>query len=134
MNECISDAALLDRFVNHREEAAFVALVKRHGPLVLKVCRRILSDEHDIEDAFQATFLVLALKAAAISWDDSVGGWLHAVARRLALNTRNGASRRRNRERPMAALAASSYEGHLRPSLDEPYSWSDPLRRARAPR
>ncbi len=60
MSEPLSDAILLERFVSRREEAAFVALVERHGPLVQRVCRRVLHNEHDVEDVFQATFLILA--------------------------------------------------------------------------
>ena len=67
MPEQLSDAILLERFVSRREEAAFVALVERHGPLVQRVCRRILRNEHDVEDVFQATFLVLARRASGIS-------------------------------------------------------------------
>ena len=74
MPEQLSDAILLERFVSFREEAAFVALVERHGPLVQRICRRILRNEHDVEDVFQATFLVLARRAAGIPWRESVGG------------------------------------------------------------
>src|SRR5690348_2601329 len=74
------DGQLLDRFVNSREEAAFAALLRRHGPMVLHVCRRVLGRIHDAEDVFQATFLMLARKAGAIRKRDSVGCWLHGVA------------------------------------------------------
>ena len=84
MSEQLSDTMLLERFVSRREEAAFVAIVERHGPLVQRVCRRVLRNEHDIEDVFQATFLVLFRRASAIPWRESVGGWLGAVAHRLA--------------------------------------------------
>ena len=105
MSQQTTDATLLDRFVNHREEAAFAELVDRHGSLVMRVCRRFLRSEQDVEDVYQATFLVLARRAATISWDVSVAGWLHAVARRLALDTRGQVSRRRRRECPVAVLA-----------------------------
>ena len=78
MPEQLSDAILLERFVSFREEAAFVALVERYGPLVQRVCRRVLHNEHDVEDVFQATFLVLARRAGGIAWSESVGGWLGA--------------------------------------------------------
>jgi RNA polymerase sigma-70 factor (ECF subfamily) len=72
----ISDASLLERFTRHRDEAAFTELVKRHGPRVLKVCRRGLPSEHDVEEVYQATFFVLAHKAALVSWNQSVERWL----------------------------------------------------------
>ena len=102
-----TDAHLLDRFVREGEEAAFEALVVRHGPRVRAACRRILRDEHEAEDAVQATFLVLAGKAPGIAWDDSMGGWLHAVARRQALHARAGSARRVRREVPIAAIAGN---------------------------
>jgi RNA polymerase sigma-70 factor (ECF subfamily) len=106
MADHVSDATLLERFVTRREEAAFAALVQRHGPRVLGACRRILRNEHDAEDAFQATFLLLARRAADIPWRESVGGWLCAVAHRLSLKARAGAARRCRHEMPVAALAA----------------------------
>lgn len=101
----LSDRELLERFCRLREEAAFAALVHRHAPLVWTVCRRILPQAHDAEDAFQATFFVLARKARAVRWQDSVGGWLYTVARRLALKARAEAARRRARERAVAPAA-----------------------------
>jgi RNA polymerase sigma-70 factor (ECF subfamily) len=98
MAESLSDARLLERFVSDREEAAFVALIERHGPRVQRICRRILRNEHDVEDVFQATFLVLARKAAGIAWHDSVGPWIDGVARRLALHARSGSARKAVRE------------------------------------
>src|SRR5215213_818417 len=74
------DGDLLARFADRRDEGAFAALVRRHGPMVLGVCRRLLPNEPDAEDAFQATFLILALKAASISPRDMVGNWLYGVA------------------------------------------------------
>jgi RNA polymerase sigma factor (sigma-70 family) len=105
MPEHASDAILLERFVSLREEAAFVALVERHGPLVQHVCRRVLHNEHDVEDVFQATFLVLARRAGRIAWSESVGGWLGAVAHRLALGARSDLSRQHRRETPISTLA-----------------------------
>jgi RNA polymerase sigma factor (sigma-70 family) len=80
-----SDAALLTRYLTARDETAFELLVWRHAALVLGVCRRILRDEHAAEDAFQATFIILARKAATIRRSDSLAGWLHRVARRVAV-------------------------------------------------
>ena len=84
----LSDAQLLERFVAGRDEAgeaAFRALVERHGPMVLRVCRSVLDDPHDAEDAFQVTFLVLARKAGSIRKHDSIASWLHGTAHRVAL-------------------------------------------------
>src|SRR5690349_10653187 len=79
----LSDGQLLGYFLERRDEAAFAALVKRHGPLVWNVCRRLLS-EHDAEDAFQATFLVLCRKARSIQRRDRVASWLYGVAHQTA--------------------------------------------------
>ena len=97
----LSDRQLLERFVACRDavsELAFTVLVQRHGPMVLGVCRRILADPHDAEDAFQATFLVLVRKAGSIRVEGSVGRWLFGVATRVAARARaNGQRRRRSR-------------------------------------
>src|SRR5262249_55377982 len=74
------DGQLLDPFVTLRDETAFEALLRRHGPMVLGTCRRVLNHIHDAEDAFQATFLVLARKAGSIGRRDSVASWLYRVA------------------------------------------------------
>jgi RNA polymerase sigma factor (sigma-70 family) len=97
--EDFTDGQLLERFAARRDGPAFEALLRRHGPLVLDVCRRVLGNIHDAEDAFQATFLVLAHKARSIRKRDSVGSWLYGVAYRLAVRARARAARRRSRER-----------------------------------
>lgn len=90
---CLSDGQLLERFRNGRDESAFEVLIWRHGPMVLSVCRRVLRDEQDAEDAFQATFLVLVRKAGSIAQLESVGSWLYKVAYRAALEARTRSSR-----------------------------------------
>jgi RNA polymerase sigma factor (sigma-70 family) len=88
----LSEGTLLDRYVADGDEAAFAALVARHGPMVLGVCRRVLRDERDVEDAFQATFLVLVRRAGVIR--DLVGRWLYGVAHRVAVRARAHSARR----------------------------------------
>src|SRR5207249_2872561 len=83
-----TDRQLLERFVRQRDEVAFASLVRRHGPLVLGVGRRILHHDQDAEDVFQATFLILARQAASRRWQKSIAGWLYCVAYRLAVRTR----------------------------------------------
>src|SRR6516164_1032930 len=92
----LSDGQLLERFAKRRDESAFAALLWRHGPMVLGVCRGILRQLHDVEDAFQATFLILSQKAACIRRGESVGAWLHGVAYNIALQARARAARRRD--------------------------------------
>jgi RNA polymerase sigma factor (sigma-70 family) len=94
------DAALLDRFLHDRDERAFAALVRRHGPMVFRVCRRVLADPHAADDAFQATFLVLARRARTVRRRTSLAAWLHGVARRVALKARTARARRHRRETP----------------------------------
>jgi RNA polymerase sigma factor (sigma-70 family) len=93
-----SDAGLLERFVRCRDEDAFAALLARHGPMVLGVCRRVLGDAHAAEDAAQAAFLVLARRAAAIRPPERLASWLYGVARHLALKCLRADARRRRRE------------------------------------
>jgi hypothetical protein len=84
----MTDGKLLGQFIERRDEAAFEALVRRHGPMVLGVCQRLLGNAHDAEDAFQATFLVLVRRAASIRKRDLVGNWLYGVAYRTGLDFR----------------------------------------------
>ncbi len=85
---CPSDGTLLRAFVAHQDQTTFTALVKRHGPMVLGICRRRLHDLPDAEDAFQATFLMLARKASTLSRRESLAGWLHEVACHIARDVR----------------------------------------------
>jgi RNA polymerase sigma factor (sigma-70 family) len=96
-----SDAQLLERFAAARDEDAFELLTRRHGPMVLGVCRRVLGDAHEAEDAFQATFLVLARKAASAARCRSAGAWLYTVAYRVALRARSRRAARNTREQPL---------------------------------
>src|SRR5258707_13873343 len=89
-----ADRQLVERFTLKQDEAAFVELLRRHGPMVLATCRRVLRHEQDAEDAFQAAFLVLARKAASIRAHDSVAGWLYQVAYHIAGRARTLGSRR----------------------------------------
>jgi RNA polymerase sigma factor (sigma-70 family) len=120
----LSDRQLLERFTLQGDETAFAALVRRYGPLVLGVCRRVLRDWHAAEDACQCTFLVLARQARSVRRPESLGPWLHGVAVRTALKARARAARRRACERAAAAAGTREHDddavGHdLRPVLDE---------------
>ncbi len=109
--EALADSLLLDRFVHRNDPEAFAALLHRHGPMVLSVCRSILQNPHDTEDAFQATFLVLVRRAGAIGRRELLANWLYGVAYRVALRARAKRGRRRERERSgveMTAIAASA--------------------------
>lgn len=124
-----TDGELLEQFSGPRgehAEAAFEVLVDRHGPMVLKVCQGVLRDPHDAQDAFQATFLVLARRAAAIRKRDSVGSWLHGVALRVASRAKVELARRRALERRSAEMAARSTQSpgpaELLPELHEEVS------------
>ena len=111
-----SDAELLERFVTERDESAFAALVSRHGPMVFGVCRRLLRQAQDAEDAFQATFLILVRKAASIGRRELLGNWLYGVAMRVASRARFLAVRRQTREtanREHMAVATSDSEEPL---------------------
>ena len=103
-----SDAELLRQFAAQQDEGAFERLVRRHGPMVQGVCRRILGDAHDAEDAFQAVFLVLARKSASIRRPDLLANWLYGVACRIARKARIRAIRREIRERQAGKMATQS--------------------------
>lgn len=124
----LTDAQLLTRFAEAREEEAFAALVQRHGPMVLGVCRRMLQDSQEAEDAFQATFLVLARRALAIRDREAVASWLYGVASRMAAKLRCQAGLRREKEKQFFALQPAQTGPdllsfviwqELRPVLDE---------------
>ena len=101
----LSDAQLLESFLVGQEDAAFEALVRRHGPMILGVCRRVLHDRHDAEDAFQATFLVLLRNARQIGKRASLASWLYGVANRTALQARKRDARRSAKERQVVDMA-----------------------------
>lgn len=111
-----SDAQLLDAFIGRRDTQAVEAIVRRHGPMVWGVCRRALP-HHDAEDAFQATFLVLARRAKAVRPPELLGNWLYGVARRTCLKAKSLAAKRQTREATMASLPE--------PPSAEPTDWND---------
>jgi RNA polymerase sigma factor (sigma-70 family) len=118
------DALLLERYIARRDESAFAMLVERYGSLVLGVCRRVLQNVHDAEDAFQATFMVLARRARELDHRGPLGNWLYAVAYRTALKARTALVRRRALERQTQDMPArESVDGRewedLKPVLDE---------------
>jgi RNA polymerase sigma factor (sigma-70 family) len=110
----LPDAQLLKRFAAHRDDLAFAALVARHGPLVWAVCRSILRDSHDVEDAFQATFLILARKSRSLWVGDSLCRWLYRVSYRVAQQARAQRDRRRGREQAMVERVAPAEESEAR--------------------
>src|SRR5437870_3754499 len=119
-----TDGQLLASFIDQKDEAAFEALVRRHGPMVLGVCRRVVRDHHDAEDAFQATFLVLARKASSVRPRERVANWLHGVALRTALKAKALRAKRRGREKqvtemPEPETARQDPWRDLRPLLDQ---------------
>jgi RNA polymerase sigma factor (sigma-70 family) len=119
-----TDRELLEQFVTRRDEEAFAALVGRHGPMVLGVCRRLLAHSQDAEDAFQATFLILARKAASVRDGQALAAWLHEVARHVAGRARAAAVRRRSRERQVREMTQTNpidavAQAELRAVLDE---------------
>jgi RNA polymerase sigma factor (sigma-70 family) len=119
-----TDERLLRAYVASQDAGAFAAIVRRHGGLVSGVCRRVLGREQDVEDAFQATFLVLMRKAPSLGRPNLLGNWLYGVAYRIASKIRSANIRQRTREAPMIDLPAP--EAHdetswrdLRPALDD---------------
>lgn len=108
------DRDLLDRFVRERDEAAFTALVRRHGPMVHGVARRMMGDDHAADDVYQAAFLVLARKAATLDRRGSLAGWLHTVTSRLALKSRRQAVRQKARERQVLPANNATDDLHWR--------------------
>ncbi len=123
----LSEWQLLERYLERRDEIAFEALVARHGPMVLAVCRRMLADHGDVEDAFQATFLVLVRRARQLGPRDAIGPWLYGVAARVALRARSQAARRRRSqpiagERFAAAADAAPIDRELCEVLDQELS------------
>jgi RNA polymerase sigma factor (sigma-70 family) len=122
----LSDGQLLECYLEGHEDAAFAALVRRHGPMVWGVCRRIIGSHHDAEDAFQATFLVLVRKAGSVQPQHMVGNWLYGVAYQTALKARATAGRRRTRERQVADMpepeVADDLLDDLLPVLDRELS------------
>src|SRR6266567_8849302 len=122
-----TDGQLLEDYVGRRDDAALAALVWRHGPMVWGVCRRVLRNHHDAEDAFQATFLVLVRKAASIASRELVANWLYGVAHQTALKARATVAKRRTRERqvtdmPEPAVSQQDQWRDLQPVLDEELS------------
>src|SRR5262249_27304928 len=105
----LTDGQLLERFLACQETSAVAALVRRHGPMVWAVCLRILRNHHDAEDAFQATFLVFARKAASIAPRDMVANWLYGVAHHVALTAKRSVGRRLARERAVMDMPAATY-------------------------
>src|SRR5262245_56736875 len=119
-----TDGQLLASFIDRSDEAAFEALLRRHGPMVLGVCRRVVRNRHDAEDAFQATFLVLARKASSVQPRERLANWLHGVALRTALKAQALTAKRRGREKQVTEMPEpeAAQQGHwsdLQPLLDQ---------------
>src|SRR5262245_18896674 len=111
----LTDGQLLEAYISHHDESALAVLLQRHGPMVWGVCRRVLSNYHDAENAFQATFLVLVRRAASIAAPELLANWLYGVAHQTALKARATVARRK--ERQVAEMPE--------PAGVEPDLWSD---------
>src|SRR5437870_2875823 len=123
----LSDSQLLEAYISRREEAALAAVVQRHGPMVWGVCRRVLRNYHDAEDAFQATFLVLVRRAASIASPELLANWLYGVAHQTAMKARATVAKRKVRERqvtemPEPASIKQDLWNDLQPLLDQELS------------
>jgi len=123
----LTDGQLLEHFIGQRDQAAFATLVRRHGPMVWGVCRRVLTNHHDVEDAFQATFLVFVRRAASIASRDLLANWLYGVAHQTSLKARATAAKRKQRERqgtemPEPATIEPHQTRDWEPLLDEELS------------
>src|SRR5262249_26152289 len=130
-----SDGQLLQCFIARRDEDAFATIVHRHGPMVLAVCRRLLHQQHDAEDAFQATFLVLVRKASSVVPREMLANWLYGVAYRTALKARTTAAKRWAKEQPMTDIpepevVSPDVQSELRPLLDKELSLLPDIYRA----
>ena len=113
----LTDAQLLQEYIDRRDQAAFAAIVQRHGPMVWGVCRRVLTSHHDAEDAFQATLLVLVRRAASIASPELLANWLYGVAHQTAIKARATSARRKGRERQVTEMPE--------PAVSEPDRWND---------
>jgi RNA polymerase sigma factor (sigma-70 family) len=119
-----TDAQLLARFIKNRDESAFAMIVERHGPMVLNICRRMLNDAHEVDDVFQAVFLVLVRKAGSVGKPELLANWLYGVACRTAAKARGQAYRRQAYVKEMVDMPATDTTSdhawqELRPVLDE---------------
>src|SRR5262249_17153238 len=119
-----TDGQLLASFIDQHDEAAFEALIRRHGPMVFGVCRRVVCNHHDAEGAFQATFLCLAAKASSVKPRERVANWLHGVALRTAMKAKAMTAKRRGREKQVTEMPEPerSQQDHwhdLQPLLDQ---------------
>ena len=121
----LSDSHLVQRYLTGRdgaEQAAFSALVERHGPMVLGVCRQVLGNRHDAQDAFQATFMVLARKAGSVHNAESLASWLHGTALRVAVRAKLDEARRRVHEQRCATMKMKEQERSDTTVRSEPFA------------